>query len=213
MAPEMTRGQLTEKVDVFAYGVVLMEIVTGRVTMSVTEYGSPFCLIDEVRLAWLATANCGQFKNMSRAFKHANPKCSFLMQMRELYKKAHESGREECLLRLVDRNLRNVYDKEEVIRVLKIALLCANDASTLRPPITQVVSMLLGTQTIPEYQLKSLLQSLQSSPSMANIELWDDFSNISPIRAGALNPSTSRSTSRVEADPMSKISVVDMEGR
>lgn len=69
MAPEMTRGQLTEKVDVFAYGVLLMEIVTGRVTMSVTEYGSPFCLIDEVSLAWLATAYCDHFRNMSQMFK------------------------------------------------------------------------------------------------------------------------------------------------
>jgi len=49
MAPEITRGQLTEKVDVFSYGVLLMEIVTGRITMSVTQYGTPTCLIDEVR--------------------------------------------------------------------------------------------------------------------------------------------------------------------
>jgi serine/threonine protein kinase len=48
MAPELTRGQLTEKVDVFSYGVLLMEIVTGRITMSVTNYETPFCLIDEV---------------------------------------------------------------------------------------------------------------------------------------------------------------------
>ncbi|KAG0569963.1 hypothetical protein KC19_6G128600 [Ceratodon purpureus] len=186
MAPEMTRGQLTEKVDVFAYGVLLMEIVTGRVTMSVTEYGTPFCLIDE---------------------------------MRDLYRKSHESGKEEHLLRLADRNLHHAYDKDEVIKVVKIALLCANDVANYRPPITQVVSMLLGTQTIPEYLLKSLLQSLQSSPSISNIEMWDDndFSNISPAHAGRLNLSHgisgNTSTSRIEADPISRISPVDMEGR
>jgi len=49
MAPEITRGQLTEKVDVFSYGVLLMEIVSGRITMSTSEYGSTVCLIDEVR--------------------------------------------------------------------------------------------------------------------------------------------------------------------
>lgn len=50
MAPEITRGQLSEKVDVFSYGVLLMEIVTGKVTMSVTNFGTPFCLVDEVSL-------------------------------------------------------------------------------------------------------------------------------------------------------------------
>ena len=147
-----------------------------------------------------------------------NPK-HYRMQMRGLYRKAHESGREEYLLRLVDRNLRHVYDKDEVIRVVKIALLCANDTPTARPLITNVVSMLLGGQTIPEYLLKPLLQSLHASPSLDfGIELWDDndFSSISPIHGtGRLNSSqgnTSRS-SRIEADPISRILPVDMEGR
>lgn len=48
MAPEMTRGQFSEKVDVFAYGVLLLEIVTGRLTMSTTDFGTSFCLVDEV---------------------------------------------------------------------------------------------------------------------------------------------------------------------
>ena len=139
--------------------------------------------------------------------------------MRDLYRKSHESGKEEHLLRLADRNLHHAYDKDEVIKVVKIALLCANDVANYRPPITQVVSMLLGTQTIPEYLLKSLLQSLQSSPSISNIEMWDDndFSNISPAHAGRLNLSHgisgNTSTSRIEADPISRISPVDMEGR
>nr|XP_024386592.1 L-type lectin-domain containing receptor kinase IX.1-like isoform X2 [Physcomitrium patens] len=110
MAPEITRGQLSEKVDVFSYGVLLMEIVTGKVTMSVTNFGTPFCLVDEVR---------------------------------DLYRKSQETGRDDYLLRLVDRNLHGVFNKEEVIRVLKIALICANDNPASRPSITQVISMLL----------------------------------------------------------------------
>lgn len=189
MAPEMTRGQLSEKVDVFAYGILLMEIVTGRVTMSTTEYGSPFCLIDE---------------------------------MRDLYRKSQESGRDEYLLRLVDRNLRHIYDSDEVIRVLKIGLLCSSDVANTRPSISQVVSILLGALDIPEYLLKSLLQNLQSSPSTAltNLDIWDDtdqeYSNISPINGGhthllhEASVDTTGSASRVEAG---RISPVDLEGR
>lgn len=144
------------------------------------------------------------------------------MQMRALYRKAHESGREECLLRLVDRNLRNIYDKNEVMRVIKIALLCSNDIANSRPSISQVVSILLGTQDLPEYLLKTLLQTLQSTPSagLSNIGMWDDtdheYSNISPIHGGRNTLSETyasgdTSTSRVEPDRCN--SLADMEGR
>jgi len=189
MAPEMTRGQLSEKVDVFAYGILLMEIVSGRVTMNTTEHGVPSCLIDE---------------------------------MRDLYRKAQESGKDEYLLRLVDRNLRENYDREEVVRVLKISLLCSTDNPNSRPSISQVVSILLGTQDVPEYLLKSLLQSLQSSPSvaLAHIDIWEDtdeFSNISAINGRHNHLSqqesvdTTGSASRVETT--GRISPVDLEGR
>ncbi|KAG0587012.1 hypothetical protein KC19_2G134300 [Ceratodon purpureus] len=189
MAPELTRGQLTEKVDVFSYGVLLMEIVTGRVTMSVTNYGTPFCLIDE---------------------------------MRDLYKKAHDSGEEDYLLRLVDRNLHGLFMKEEVIRVLKIALLCANDNPASRPSITQVVHMLLGTQTIPEYVLKYLLsQNTQSSPPLYDIEMWDDndYSCILPNNGGRVLSHTSgttvgtTSTSRLDRSLSPHVNAASLEGR
>ncbi|XP_073388085.1 uncharacterized protein [Physcomitrium patens] len=50
VAPEYgTRGQLTEKVDVFSYGVVLMEIVTGELNRKRTPSGSLLFLVDRVR--------------------------------------------------------------------------------------------------------------------------------------------------------------------
>jgi hypothetical protein len=49
VAPEyVTRGILTEKADVYSYGVLLMEIVTGKVHMSRTLTGCLFFLVDEV---------------------------------------------------------------------------------------------------------------------------------------------------------------------
>jgi len=49
VAPEyVTRGQLTEKVDTYSFGVVLMEIVTGEVNMKRTPSGALLFLVDRV---------------------------------------------------------------------------------------------------------------------------------------------------------------------
>jgi hypothetical protein len=54
MAPEYAlRGQLTEKADVFSFGVLLLEIVSGRKNQSLAQ-GTEF-LIEEVWLIWISS--------------------------------------------------------------------------------------------------------------------------------------------------------------
>jgi len=54
MAPEYTlRGQLTEKADVFSFGVVLLEIVSGRKNHSLAQ-GTEF-LIELVCVIWISS--------------------------------------------------------------------------------------------------------------------------------------------------------------
>lgn len=53
----------------------------------------------------------------------------------------HEQGN---LLELVDPSLGSDYSKEEAMRMLILALLCANPSPTLRPSMSSVVSMLEG---------------------------------------------------------------------
>lgn len=51
MAPEYIMcGELTEKVDVFSYGILLMEIVTGKITTTRSLSGTMCFLLDEVSL-------------------------------------------------------------------------------------------------------------------------------------------------------------------
>jgi hypothetical protein len=142
------------------------------------------------------------------------------MQIRDLYKKAHETGNNECLLRLVDQNLHGVFNREEVTRVMKIAVLCANDNPASRPTIMQVLSMLLGTQPIPEYVLKYLLSQghLQSSPPLYDIEMWDashDCSGMLPASLESrpiLSNSSGTSTQPVDRS-LSPVKLSLSEGR
>ncbi|KAJ9690779.1 hypothetical protein PVL29_013106 [Vitis rotundifolia] len=57
------------------------------------------------------------------------------------------------LMELVDPNLGTQFKKEEAIRMIKVALLCANPSPALRPTMSAVVSMLKGQTIIQEYPL------------------------------------------------------------
>ncbi|KAL0353853.1 UNVERIFIED_CONTAM: putative LRR receptor-like serine/threonine-protein kinase [Sesamum angustifolium] len=105
MAPEYAmRGYLTDKADVYSFGIVALEIVSGK---SNTNY---------------------------------RPKEEFVYLLDWAYV-LQEQGN---LLELVDPSLGSNYSKEEAMRMLNLALLCANPSPTLRPTMSSVVSMLEG---------------------------------------------------------------------
>ncbi|KAL2245500.1 UNVERIFIED_CONTAM: putative LRR receptor-like serine/threonine-protein kinase, partial [Sesamum indicum] len=105
MAPEYAmRGYLTDKADVYSFGIVALEIVSGK---SNTNY---------------------------------RPKEEFVYLLDWAYV-LQEQGN---LLELVDPSLGLNYSKEEAMRMLNLALLCANPSPTLRPTMSSVVSMLEG---------------------------------------------------------------------
>ena len=58
--------------------------------------------------------------------------------------KAYVLQEQGNLLELVDPSLGSKYSKEEVMRVLNLALLCTNPSHTLRPPMSSVVGMIEG---------------------------------------------------------------------
>ncbi|KAJ8761309.1 hypothetical protein K2173_001365 [Erythroxylum novogranatense] len=125
------------------------------------------------------------------------------------------------LMEIVDPNLESEFNKKEAERMLKVALLCSNASPTLRPTMSEVVSMLEGGSIIQEVtsdpgiytndlRMKSLrgyYQQMQdksssgSQPStLASDKIGTDSSTISgydlyPVRPESINLDISESSS------------------
>lgn len=67
------------------------------------------------------------------------------------------------LLELVDPSLGQEYSKDEALLMLNVALLCTNASPTLRPNMSQVISLLEG-----QAPLQPLLSKLSTSSTSAN---------------------------------------------
>ncbi|KAF7150364.1 hypothetical protein RHSIM_Rhsim02G0089700 [Rhododendron simsii] len=111
MAPEYALwGYLTDKADIYSFGVVALEIVAGKDNMKYRSNGNYVCLLD-----WALVLR--------------------------------QKG---CLMDLVDPKLGSNFNKEEAMRMTKVALLCTNPSPALRPTMSAVVSMLEGKLGIEE---------------------------------------------------------------
>ncbi|KAF3784931.1 Inactive protein kinase [Nymphaea thermarum] len=104
LAPEYAmRGHLTEKADVYGFGVLALEIISGRPNADTSLDQKEIYLLE---WAW----------------------------------HLHENNSH---LKLVDPTL-TVYDEEEVLRVIRVALLCTQASPSLRPRMSRAVAMLSG---------------------------------------------------------------------
>nr|AMM43084.1 LRR-RLK [Vernicia montana] len=125
MAPEYAmRGYLTDKADVYSFGIVALEIVSGR-------------------------CNTSNRSNMKE-------ECFYLLDWACVLK---EKGN---LLELVDPKLGKNYNKEQVMTMINVALLCTNVSPVVRPAMSSVVSMLEG---------KASVQNLALDTSVSNDEM------------------------------------------
>ncbi|KAL0011466.1 hypothetical protein SO802_006574 [Lithocarpus litseifolius] len=114
MAPEYAlRGYLTDKADVFSFGVVALEIVAGKNNMKYQPNENFVCLLDK----------------------------AIVLQ---------QKGN---LMELVDPELGSGFSKEEVLRMIEVALLCTNPSPAPRPTMTAVVSMLEGRTVVDELNI------------------------------------------------------------
>ncbi|XP_047047656.1 probable LRR receptor-like serine/threonine-protein kinase At1g56140 [Lolium rigidum] len=109
LAPEYAmRGRMTEKVDVFAFGVVVLETLAGRPNYYTKDE-------DKVYI----------FEWVWELYEHNRP------------------------LDMLDPRLEE-FNSEEVLRAIKVALICTQGSPHQRPPMSRVVAMLMGDIEAPD---------------------------------------------------------------
>ncbi|CAA3020324.1 NSP-INTERACTING KINASE 3 [Olea europaea subsp. europaea] len=113
IAPEyLSTGQSSEKTDVFGFGILLLELITGQ---KAVDFG-----------------------------RGTNQKGVMLDRV----KKLHKDGK---LNLMVDKDLKNNFDKVELEEIVQVALLCTQFNPTHRPKMSEVLRMLEGDGLVEKW--------------------------------------------------------------
>ncbi|RDX84078.1 G-type lectin S-receptor-like serine/threonine-protein kinase, partial [Mucuna pruriens] len=136
LAPEwLTNSAITEKTDVYSFGMVLLELVSGRKN----------CYLRSRSLS-ADDSNSGG-GNSSTSSTHGFVYFPlFALEM-------HEQG---SYLELADPRLEGRVTFEEVEKLVRIALCCVHEEPALRPNMVTVVGMLEGGTPLPHPRIESL---------------------------------------------------------
>nr|XP_043625941.1 G-type lectin S-receptor-like serine/threonine-protein kinase At5g35370 [Erigeron canadensis] len=158
LAPEwLTNAAISDKTDVYSYGMVLLELIQGRkncVQARTHSSGNP------------TTSTEGKSSGSSGTRTHYRAR-AFYFPLHAL--EMHEEGR---YLDLVDPRLTGRVSREEAEKLVKVALCCLHEDPSLRPTMANVVAILEGTLPVSEPRLE-LLNFLRfygrrlTEPSMA----------------------------------------------
>ncbi|PON80868.1 GPCR kinase [Trema orientale] len=136
LAPEwLTNAAISEKTDVYSFGMVLLELVSGRKNCSLRSLSHS-----------LNDSNSGGAISSSSSGSGLIYFPLFALEM-------HEQGR---YLELVDPRLEGRVTGEEVEKLVRVALCCVHEDPALRPNMVAVVGMLEGGMLLGQPRLESL---------------------------------------------------------
>ncbi|KAK6938437.1 S-locus glycoprotein domain [Dillenia turbinata] len=136
LAPEwLTSSAISEKTDVYSYGMVLLEIVSGRKN----------CMTRSLSQSFGDDNSNGAHSSSSSG--------SGLVYFPLLALEMHEQKR---YLELADPRLEGRVTSEEVEKLVRVALCCVHEEPMLRPNMVSVVGMLEGRITLGHPRMESL---------------------------------------------------------
>ncbi|KAI3821330.1 hypothetical protein L1987_08895 [Smallanthus sonchifolius] len=119
MAPEWVFNlPITSKVDVYSYGVVVLEMITGKSPLQMQPISVEGSGRDQTLVEWV----------------------------REKIRVDNDSDNREWIKEVVDSTTCGEYDTSTLTKLVKIALQCAEDDRDARPSMSQVVNMLLHAE-------------------------------------------------------------------
>lgn len=131
MAPEyIVRGKLTEKADVYSFGVLVMEVITGKRNNAFSQ--NSHSILQKVSPCTSSSINIQNYPHFSR----------ILNQVWNL----NGSGN---MTEAVDPSIKGKFPQEGATRLLQIGLICVQANAELRPSMSMVVALLIGEGEIP----------------------------------------------------------------
>ncbi|KAH7674905.1 Non-specific serine/threonine protein kinase protein [Dioscorea alata] len=121
IAPEyLATGQSSDKTDVFAFGILLLELLTGRRALD--------------------AAAATKEKDKQRPKGGA---------MRDWVEKLHQERKLELV---VDKDMKDKYDRIEAAEMVQVALLCTQSLPAHRPKMSEVLRMLEGDGFVDKWE-------------------------------------------------------------
>ncbi|ESW25537.1 hypothetical protein PHAVU_003G044400 [Phaseolus vulgaris] len=155
IAPEyLSTGQSSEKTDVFGFGILLLELISGQRAL---EFG-----------------------------KAANQKGAML----DWVKKIHQEKKIDLL---VDKDLKNHYDRIELDEIVQVALLCTQYLPSHRPKMSEVVRMLEGDGLAEKWEASQRAESTRSRGNeLSSSERYSDLTDDSSLLTQAMELSGPR---------------------
>lgn len=151
MSPEYAmQGLFSDKSDVFSFGVLLLEIISGKKNNSYYDD-------DSVTLIGHVSAILWQFKKKKQK---TNKEISFPIQFSNICNVTHATRlfcysfqvwdlwKQGNSLDIVDPLLVDSYQEKEVMRCIHIGLLCVQEHASDRPTMAEVLSMLCNETTV-----------------------------------------------------------------
>ncbi|XP_028761862.1 protein NSP-INTERACTING KINASE 1-like [Neltuma alba] len=155
IAPEyLSTGQSSEKTDVFGFGILLLELISGQRAL---EFG-----------------------------KAVNQKGAIL----DWVKKVHQDKKLDLL---IDKDLKNNYDKIELEEIVQVALLCTQYLPSHRPKMSEVVRMLEGDGLAEKWEASQRAESTRSRGNeLSSSERYSDLTDDSSLLAQAMELSGPR---------------------
>ncbi|KAF2583935.1 hypothetical protein F2Q70_00036420 [Brassica cretica] len=137
IAPEyLSTGQSSEKTDVFGFGILLLELITGQKALDFGRSSHQ----KGVMLDWIGLLVSIEerlhFSSVWSVYWSKSETCSTWQ-----VKKLHQEGK---LKQLIDKDLNDKYDRVELEEIVQVALLCTQFNPSNRPKMSEVMKMLEG---------------------------------------------------------------------
>ncbi|XP_031500185.1 protein NSP-INTERACTING KINASE 3 isoform X2 [Nymphaea colorata] len=154
IAPEyLSTGQSSEKTDVFGFGILLLELITGQKALDFGRVASQ----KGVMLDWV--------------------------------KKLHQENK---LNQMVDKDLKNNFDRVELEEIVQVALLCTQYHPANRPKMSEVLRMLEGDGLAERWEASQRVETPRSKTVEKEEHKYLDFVEESSLVVEAMELSGPR---------------------